>query len=212
MPETNVEDQGVYDNLSGTDRDTTKDCPVHGLYNTKECTKCLATHGLKGDLQDWNRVQDSGNHQEFSTGSKRDSREGKGRYDLVSPLFMRRFTKHFENGAVKYGDRNWEKGQPISRYLDSAMRHLYGYLEGKRDEDHLAAAAWNVHAMIHTEENAKDNKQTELLDLPWQTAVNNYECAWCEQLFQFPRTDLAGEPCPSCDNGILTEYTNEDTG
>ncbi len=53
---------------------------------------------------------------------------------------------------MKYGDRNWEKGQQIMRYIDSAIRHLYAYIEGKRDEDHLAAAMWNAAGAIHTEE------------------------------------------------------------
>jgi hypothetical protein len=100
----------------------------------------------------YDKVNDSGKRQEFETGSRRDTREGKGRYDLISPIAMQRLAKHFENGAVKYGDRNWEKGQPISRYLDSAIRHIYKFLEGHRDEDHLAAAMWNIGGAIHTEE------------------------------------------------------------
>jgi len=97
-------------------------------------------------------VADSGARQEFSTGSVRDTRAGKGRYDLLPPLAIRRLAQHYENGAVKYGDRNWEKGQPQSRYMDSALRHLFSYLDGQRNEDHLAAAAWNVFAMMHGEE------------------------------------------------------------
>ncbi len=95
-------------------------------------------------------VQDSGEREEFDTGSVRDTRKGKGRYDLVSPIGLRRLAVHYENGAAKYGDKNWEKGQPVSRYLDSAIRHLYSYLAGSRDEDHLAAVAWNAFAAIHT--------------------------------------------------------------
>lgn len=56
-----------------------------------------------------------------------------------------------EHGAVKYGDRNWEKGQPLSRYLDSAIRHLVKFMQGHRDEDHLAAARWNIAGLMHTE-------------------------------------------------------------
>jgi len=99
----------------------------------------------------FDRVQDSGAHQEFDSGSVRDSREGKGRFDLISPIALLRIAQHFENGAEKYGDRNWEKGQPLSRYLDSAIRHIYAFLGGSRDEDHLAAASWNTMAAIHTE-------------------------------------------------------------
>lgn len=126
-------------------------------------------------LPEFDNVKDSGSREEFSTGSKRDSREGKGRYDLLSPLALARLAKHFENGAKKYGDRNWERGQPQSRYLDSALRHLFRYLEGLRDEDHLSAAAWNVLAMIHQEEAiARGNLTPELLNgLPDYTGVSS---------------------------------------
>ena len=115
----------------------------------------------------FDKVKDSGKRQEFKTGSVRDTNIGKGRYDLISPLIMQRLARHYENGAVKYGDRNWEKGQPLSRYFDSAVRHLYKHLEGQRDEDHLAAAVWNVGAMIHTEELIERGLLSkELSDLP----------------------------------------------
>lgn len=96
-------------------------------------------------------VKDSGKRQEFPTGSVRDTSAGKGRFDLRSPVAAERIARHLENGAVKYGDRNWEKGQPLMRYLDSAMRHLNKHVEGHRDEDHLAAAVWNLEGVIHTE-------------------------------------------------------------
>ena len=101
---------------------------------------------------DFNQVKDSGKREDFSTGSRRDSRDGKGRYDLLSPHATRRDAKHMENGAKKYGDRNWEKGQPFSRFLDSAERHLNCFKEGKTDEDHLAAARWNLGCIVHFQE------------------------------------------------------------
>ena len=52
--------------------------------------------------------------------------------------------RHFENGALKYGEHNWEKGIPISRYIDSALRHLMKDLAGETDEDHAAAFVWNL--------------------------------------------------------------------
>lgn len=51
--------------------------------------------------------------------------------------------RHFENGALKYGEHNWQKGIPISRYVDSALRHLMKDLAGETDEDHAAAFVWN---------------------------------------------------------------------
>ena len=112
-------------------------------------------------------VKDSGKRQAFKTGSVRDTREGKGRFDLISPIALKRLAQHYENGAKKYGDRNWEKGQPISRYLDSLIRHAYCYLEGHRDEDHLAAMMWNAAGAIHTEEMVERGLlPKELNDLP----------------------------------------------
>jgi hypothetical protein len=61
----------------------------------------------------------------------------------------------YERGAAHYGDRNWERGQPVSRVMDSAIRHACDYMAGNRAEDHLAAAAWNLFAAIHYEEEAK---------------------------------------------------------
>lgn len=111
-------------------------------------------------------VKDSGERQEFSTGSVRDTREGKGRYDLLSPHAIRWYAKQLEAGAVKYGDRNWEKGQPLSRYLDSALRHLFAVAEGKTDECHIAAAMWNVASLIHTAEEVRAGRlPAELADL-----------------------------------------------
>lgn len=116
-------------------------------------------------------VKDSGKRESFTTGSRRDTREGKGRFDLMPPKALRRLARHFENGAVKYGDRNWEKGQPQSRFLDSALRHLNNYLDGLRDEDHLSAAAWNVLCMIHQEERFAQGWNSELNDLPANQGV-----------------------------------------
>ena len=112
--------------------------------------KAIFIDGRK-EIKAFGYVEDSGKRQEFPTGSVRDTREHKGRFDLIAPYALTRLAQHYENGAVKYGDRNWEKGQNLSRYLDSAMRHLVKYLGGSREEDHLAAVAWNVFSYIETE-------------------------------------------------------------
>lgn len=124
-------------------------------------------------------VKDSGERQEFDTGSRRDTRKRKGRYDLMSPIAMRRLAVHFENGAAKYGERNWEKGQPVSRYVDSALRHLFDYLGGDTSEDHLAAAVWNAGCAMHTEEEClREALPPHLLDLPHHMAscVRDHGC------------------------------------
>lgn len=61
------------------------------------------------------------------------------RYDLVLEV-----AKHFEDGAKKYGDRNWEKGIPCDRYIDSAVRHYCKWRAGWDDEPHDRAFIWNI--------------------------------------------------------------------
>jgi Domain of unknown function (DUF5664) len=89
-------------------------------------------------------LKDSGAREEFSTGSRRDTGVGKGRYDLIPVLAFRRLAALYETGARKYGDRNWEKGQPLGRYLGSAFRHLVAVMNNERDEDHAFQAVWNM--------------------------------------------------------------------
>jgi len=92
------------------------------------------------------KIRDSGKRQEFETGSRRDTREGKGRFDLIPTQPLRELAQHYEAGSLKYGDDNWKKGQPLMRYVDSAMRHLNALVAGEPTENHAIAAAWNMFA------------------------------------------------------------------
>ena len=53
-------------------------------------------------------------------------------------------SKHFEEGAKKYGENNWQKGLPVNCYVDSAIRHYLKYRRGDNDEPHNRAFVWNV--------------------------------------------------------------------
>jgi hypothetical protein len=113
------------------------------------------------------QLKDSGERQKFKTGAQRDRQFGKGRYDLIAVLALKRLADIYEKGSVKYNDRNWERGMPLSRYIDSALRHIFQYLEGKRDEDHISQAAWNALACAQTEEMINRGLlPKELNDLP----------------------------------------------
>ena len=94
-------------------------------------------------------LSDSGLRETFDTGAMREPNNGRGRYDLISPIALKALAIHLEKGAVKYNDRNWEKGMPISRHLNSAMRHLQNFLEGDRSEDHLSACEYNTNCIKH---------------------------------------------------------------
>lgn len=112
-------------------------------------------------------LPDSGQRRAFSTGSVRDVATGKGRWDLLPYYGLKRWADRLEAGATKYGERNWEKGQPISVLMDSAIRHLFRYLAGWADEDHLGAALWNVGAAAEMEGRVEaGDLPPELLDLP----------------------------------------------
>lgn len=52
--------------------------------------------------------------------------------------------KHFEEGAKKYGENNWQKGLPVHCYIDSAVRHYLKWLRGDKDEPHDRAFVWNL--------------------------------------------------------------------
>jgi hypothetical protein len=103
------------------------------------------------------QLPDSGGRREFSTGSVRDRVEGKGAFHLMSPFALRAYAKRMEDGMSKYGERNWERGQPVMTYLDSGLRHINDYIAdcmtgAEPREDHLGAALWNIAAAIHTVE------------------------------------------------------------
>ena len=56
--------------------------------------------------------------------------------------------KHFEEGAKKYGENNWQKGIPVNCYLNSAIRHYLKWLRGDKDEPHDRAFVWNLMCCI----------------------------------------------------------------
>lgn len=56
--------------------------------------------------------------------------------------------KHFEEGAEKYGENNWQKGLPAQCYINSAVRHYLKWLRGDKDERHDRAFVWNLMCCI----------------------------------------------------------------
>jgi hypothetical protein len=120
----------------------------------------------QGDCQggDTFVTKDSGVREDMESGSRRDTQVGKPRADLFNPLVSKRVGQLFANGAVKYGEHNFELGQQTSRYLASLQRHLDLYKEGMRDEDHLAAIIWNTHGIMMNEEFVKRGIYPEEMD------------------------------------------------
>lgn len=89
-------------------------------------------------------------------------------YRFATDVFGDRVTwvlevsKHYEEGCIKYGERNWEKGIPLHCYIDSGVRHYIKYLRGDKDERHDRAFLWNMLGAIWTQA-----EKPELNDLPF---------------------------------------------
>ena len=71
---------------------------------------------------------------------------------------------HYEEGAEKYGEHNWEKGIPAHSFVDSAIRHYIKLRRGDKDERHDRAFIWNLLGLLWTIEH-----HSELNDLPYCT-------------------------------------------
>lgn len=116
-------------------------------------------------------IKDSGERTQFETGAVRDMHDGKGRYDLLPWDAIHELALHCEEGALKYGERNCEKGIPIHSLIDSGIRHLSCYLRGMKDEPHLRAALWNIAYALYMEKH-----HPELQDIP----VQQNPCIGCD--------------------------------
>ena len=115
------------------------------------------------------KIKDSGERTEFDTGAMRDMSRGKGLMVVLPAEAILRLSKHYEAGAEKYGRWNYDKGIPVSSFVDSALRHLMKYIAGCDDEDHLAACAFNVLGAMQME-----NTKAELIDIPKREGKNTF--------------------------------------
>lgn len=136
----------------------------------ENCTKCWdreveeVENGIKH-----NGVKDSGERTEFESGAVRDMHEGKGDMASLPWESVLRLSKHYEAGAIKYKRWNYRLGIPVSSFIDSACRHLAKYQCGCDDEDHLAAAAFNILGAMLME-----NTMPEMVDLPMREGKKTY--------------------------------------
>ena len=78
-------------------------------------------------------------------------------YGWDAPTVLLEVSKHMEEGAKKYGERNWEKGLPVSCFIDSAVRHYLKLLRGDDDEPHDRAFCWNMLCCLWTIRHKSEN-------------------------------------------------------
>lgn len=125
------------------------------------CVKCWNREIPGTEPAPTTSIKDSGERTTFATGAVRDMHTGKGRMDLLPWEAIIEVSKHCEEGALKYGEHNVDKGIPMHSLVDSAFRHLAKYTMGETDEPHLRAAAWNLLWALYME-----IRHPELQDLP----------------------------------------------
>ena len=96
---------------------------------------------IDGDsiLDDIGLFRDTGDTQHLYFALRTAARMFDGLADMLLQV-----AKHFEEGAEKYGENNWQKGIPANRYIDSAVRHYLKWLRGDKDEPHDRAFVWNL--------------------------------------------------------------------
>jgi len=84
--------------------------------------------------------------------------------------------------------------------LDSALRHANQYLEGHRDEDHLAQAAWNFFAAMHFEETRPD--LNDIPRIPKHIDLKDIQLP-PEDIFPQPHFPEAGQRCDRRSDGSI---------
>lgn len=105
-------------------------------------------------------TKDSGKRVDFKSGMRRDTDEGKPRYDLIVPVgckdnMLKRWAELLGRGMAKYGYRNWENAnseEEMIRFKASAFRHFMQWISGEEDEDHAAAVLFNIQAAEYLKE------------------------------------------------------------
>lgn len=92
-------------------------------------------------------TKDSGKRLEFKSGMMRDVSDDKPDYTLVWHPFLLRLVQLLGRGLKKYGRNNWMKAngqEELDRFKQSALRHMYQYLDGDESEDHCVAVTFNL--------------------------------------------------------------------
>lgn len=121
----------------------------YNLVNPGEIIKSVWKIPEKGD-KNMSIKLETGTERKYATGAKKQNAEGKGTPVLFPGDAYLEVCRHFEDGAIHYGGRNWEKGIPLSSFIDSIERHIAQEKMGLTDESHDRAIAWNAICYLAT--------------------------------------------------------------
>jgi len=111
----------------------------------KRCSKKRECISMKSDLEG------DGFITVVPEGRKDD--QDKLRYDLIPPELLEEVARVLTYGAVKYSERNWERGMAWGRPFGALMRHMWAWWKGENCDpetgySHLAHAACCVTFLI----------------------------------------------------------------
>jgi hypothetical protein len=69
------------------------------------------------------------------------------RFDLIDPPALFALARVLDYGAKRYTENNW-RGIPTRSHVNHALVHLFGYLAGDQQDDHLSHALCRVHMAL----------------------------------------------------------------
>lgn len=101
-------------------------------------------------------TKDTGQRTAFASGMEREVKAGLPRFELLIPggipysdQVLTRTAALVARGAEKYKDRGWEMAatpEELEHFRQSAFRHFIQFMCQETDEDHAAAAIFNIMA------------------------------------------------------------------
>ena len=139
-------------------------------------------------MSDMKMAKGQGKMETNENGVKRESNKNRGRFDLIPYEALEELAKWYEAGAIKYGDRNWEKGVDVQDCTNRMIRHAIKAGNGFMDEGpfaHYAAVIWNAIAAItaikrnpYKNNHFRDEYLKELGLSNKEDTVSNTRCDW----------------------------------
>lgn len=130
--------------------------PLFGEYDNEGFEAAMKT--MKNIYDKKHKMMKDSNDQESI---KNDFKDDKLRWDLLPMEEIEDIVRVYHAGAKKYGPNNWQNLEDgFERYRAACARHIMAYMKGERMDDetnvhHLAAAAWNVIAMLYYDKHGK---------------------------------------------------------
>jgi len=119
--------------------------------------------------------------------------EGKLRFDLVHSYAHEQMVRVLTKGAIKYSDRNWEKGMAWSNIIASLKRHLNAIERGEdfdpeTGELHAAHVACNAHFLTayykiypQGDDRPHDYLSRPKIGLDIDEVICSWTDSWCEK-------------------------------